>query len=76
MWAGRREVGFVGQPTARASVAYRLARLVASLALRGAFGFRIEVEGREHLPRTADGRPAVTAVIPMTTIAISTVVTE
>jgi 1-acyl-sn-glycerol-3-phosphate acyltransferase len=58
VWAGHREVGFVGRPTARASIAYRLARLVASLALRGAFGFRIEVEGREHLPRTADGRPA------------------
>jgi 1-acyl-sn-glycerol-3-phosphate acyltransferase len=58
IWAGRREVGFVGRPTARASVAYRVASLLASVTLRGAFGFRIEVEGIEHLPRGADGRPA------------------
>jgi len=43
-WLGR-------QPEARASVLYRLVRLVARLVLFGALRFRIETSGQEHLPR-------------------------
>ena len=38
-------------PEARASLLYRLLRLVARLVLFGVFRFRIETAGREHLPR-------------------------
>lgn len=67
VWTGPRATGLIGQPDSRASPAYRLARLVAILVLRRVFGFRIEVQGREHLPRSADGRPAggwIAAVAP------------
>jgi 1-acyl-sn-glycerol-3-phosphate acyltransferase len=43
-WLGR-------QPEARASVLYRLVRLLARAILFGAFRFRIETSGQEHLPR-------------------------
>jgi 1-acyl-sn-glycerol-3-phosphate acyltransferase len=43
-WLGR-------PPEARASLLYRLLRLVARFALFGVFRFRIETAGREHLPR-------------------------
>jgi 1-acyl-sn-glycerol-3-phosphate acyltransferase len=43
-WLGRR-------PEARASLLYRLVRLVARLVLFGVFRFRIETSGQEHLPR-------------------------
>lgn len=42
-WLGR-------QPEARASVLYRVVRLLARAVLFGAFRFRIETSGREHLP--------------------------
>jgi 1-acyl-sn-glycerol-3-phosphate acyltransferase len=42
-WLGR-------QPEARASVVYRVARLLARFLLFGVFRFRIETSGREHLP--------------------------
>ena len=42
-WLGR-------APDARASVLYRVVRLVARFLLFGVFRFRIETSGREHLP--------------------------
>lgn len=42
-WLGR-------QPEARASVLYRVVRLLARALLFGAFRFRIETSGQEHLP--------------------------
>ena len=42
-WLGR-------PPEARAGVAYRLARALASLVLVGICGFRVDARGREHLP--------------------------
>ncbi len=42
-WLGR-------PPEAKASLLYRLLRLLARLILFGAFRFRIETSGREHLP--------------------------
>ena len=56
IWQGHRETGFVGRPTSRASWAYRLGRVAFVVLLRGIFGLRIEVEGREHLPRDGSGR--------------------
>ena len=58
VWTGARETGLIGQPTSRPTIAYRLARLAFDLLIRRAFGFRIEVHGSEHLPRTASGKPA------------------
>lgn len=58
VWSGPRPTGLIGTPTSRASVGYRLARLLARIVLVGVFRFRIEVEGREHLPRGVDGRPS------------------
>jgi 1-acyl-sn-glycerol-3-phosphate acyltransferase len=43
-WLGR-------QPEARASMFYRLARLLARFLLFGVFRFRIETSGQEHLPK-------------------------
>jgi 1-acyl-sn-glycerol-3-phosphate acyltransferase len=43
-WLGR-------QPEARASMAYRLVRLLARFVLFGLFRFRIRTEGQEHLPK-------------------------
>ena len=43
-WLGRR-------PEARASLAYRLVRLVAQTVIFGIFRFRIETSGQEHLPK-------------------------
>ena len=56
VWRGRRETGLVGRPTSRASWAYRLGRAAFAVLIRGLFGLRIEVEGREHLPHDARGR--------------------
>jgi 1-acyl-sn-glycerol-3-phosphate acyltransferase len=53
-----RPVGLVGVPSARASRTYRVLLAVVDTVGRGLFGFRIEVIGREHLPRTAGGEPA------------------
>ena len=44
-WLGRR-------PEARASLLYRLLRLVARFVLFGVLRFRIETSGQEHLPRS------------------------
>jgi len=57
VWRRPRETGLVGGATPRASLTYRLARFVGAVVIKGVFGFRIEVQGAEHLPRTADGRP-------------------
>jgi len=43
-WLGRR-------PEARASLLYRLARLLARFLLFGVFRFRIDTSGQEHLPK-------------------------
>lgn len=43
-WLGR-------QPEARASVFYRLVRLIARFVLFGLFRFRVETSGQEHLPK-------------------------
>jgi 1-acyl-sn-glycerol-3-phosphate acyltransferase len=43
-WLGRK-------PEARASLLYRLARLLARLVLFGVFRFRIETSGQENLPK-------------------------
>jgi 1-acyl-sn-glycerol-3-phosphate acyltransferase len=43
-WLGR-------QPEARASLAYRLCRLLARFILFGLFRFRIQTTGQEHLPK-------------------------
>jgi 1-acyl-sn-glycerol-3-phosphate acyltransferase len=43
-WLGR-------QPEARASLLYRVLRLLARFVLFGVFQFRIETSGKEHLPR-------------------------
>ena len=55
VWSGPRATGLIGRPTPRASVAYRLARGAFDVVIRGVFAMRIEVQGAEHLPRTADG---------------------
>jgi 1-acyl-sn-glycerol-3-phosphate acyltransferase len=48
--------GLIGAASPRGGIAYRLLR--AAWRVVGAIlGLRISVEGREHLPRTADGRP-------------------
>lgn len=44
-WLGR-------PPEARASLTYRLARLLGRAVLFGLFGFRVEALGREHVPLT------------------------
>lgn len=49
--------GLVGSASPRAGLAYRSLRVTWRL-VGAALGFRLVVEGREHLPRTADGRPA------------------
>ena len=46
-----------GPPRGRA-LAYRFLRLIGIVVLRGILGFRIEVEGREHLPVDERGRLA------------------
>ena len=51
-----RPAGLVGRPTAVPGVLYRVARAVCAVV--GHLLFRIEVSGREHLPRTANRRPA------------------
>lgn len=53
-----RPSGLVGPPSARASRSYRVLLRVAGWIGHGIFGFRIEVHGRDHLPRDAAGRPA------------------
>ena len=52
-----RPVGLLGAPTARASRFYR-ALLAMCRVIGRLLGFRLRIEGAEHLPRTADGRPA------------------
>lgn len=52
-----RSNGLVGPPTPRASWLYR-ALLTGCRAIARLLGFRMTIEGAEHLPRTADGRPA------------------
>ena len=50
-WLGR-------APESRVSLTVRCLAVVARLLLFGIFRFRVRIEGREHLPRTPDGRPA------------------
>lgn len=56
--AARRARLATGRPTAHAAWTYRVLLWVAHLVGRGGFGFRPRLVGAEHLPRTADGRPA------------------
>jgi 1-acyl-sn-glycerol-3-phosphate acyltransferase len=49
--------GLVGEASPRAGIVYRLLRVLWGLVAVG-LGLRIRVEGREHLPRDAAGRPA------------------
>ncbi|TFG66820.1 MAG: 1-acyl-sn-glycerol-3-phosphate acyltransferase, partial [Thermomicrobiales bacterium] len=49
-------VGLIGSPSPRASRSYRAVLAGAHLIGQGVFGFRVEVHGRAHLPRGADGR--------------------
>lgn len=49
-------VGLVGAPVVRATILYR-ALLVACRLIAALLRIRIEVEGSEHLPRDAAGRP-------------------
>lgn len=53
-----RPVGFIGTPSSRAAAGYRLVLALADTIGRGVFGFRVEVRGRRHLPRSAMERPA------------------
>ena len=47
----REGLDWLGKPPAiRAGAAYRLARAFARVLLMGAFGFRVDARGREHLP--------------------------
>lgn len=48
--------GLIGAATARPNLLYRLFRALFGVVGRALF--RIEVHGRENLPRAADGRPA------------------
>ena len=50
-----RPTGLVGPPSPRASASYRVLLRLAGWLGHGAFGFRTEVHGREHLPRDAAG---------------------
>jgi 1-acyl-sn-glycerol-3-phosphate acyltransferase len=48
----REGLDWLGKPPAiRAGVAYRLVRVLARVLLVGAFGFRVDARGREHLPQ-------------------------
>lgn len=49
--------GLIGSASPRAGVAYRVLR-ISYRVVAAALGFRIVVEGLEHLPRTGDGRRA------------------
>jgi 1-acyl-sn-glycerol-3-phosphate acyltransferase len=50
--------GLVGAPSPRATTLYRVLITLCSLIARRLLGFRLELQGSEYLPRTADGRPA------------------
>jgi hypothetical protein len=58
MGTAERAAGLVGDPSPRASPAYRLTIAVADTIGRGLFGFRVQVTGRANLPSRADGRGA------------------
>jgi len=58
VWSRRRETGLVGSSPTGSGLAYRFLRLIAIVVLRGVLGFRIEVQGREHLPTGGRGRTA------------------
>ncbi|OGO57317.1 MAG: hypothetical protein A2V85_15605 [Chloroflexi bacterium RBG_16_72_14] len=49
--------GLVGTGSPRAGLAYRALRVVWRV-IAACLGFRVVVEGAEHLPRTASGKPA------------------
>jgi 1-acyl-sn-glycerol-3-phosphate acyltransferase len=53
-----RPVGLIGAPSARASRAYRCILAATHTIGWGIFGFRVDVRGRDHLPRDEAGRPA------------------
>jgi len=53
-----RAIRLIGSPSARASVTYRLVLALVHTIGRGIFGFRIDVQGRAHLPHDAVGRPS------------------
>ena len=51
-----RPAGLIGDPSRRASWAYRLTIAVADTIGRGLFRFRVQVTGRANLPSGPDGR--------------------
>lgn len=57
VWAGSRPTGLIGAASAEPTLFYRVARLGFAIIGRGLFGFRIDLEGAENLPRDRDGRP-------------------
>jgi 1-acyl-sn-glycerol-3-phosphate acyltransferase len=56
--APERPVGLVGAASATATLPYRLLLLAFRVIGRGVLLFRPRLVGAEHLPRTAQGRPA------------------
>lgn len=52
-----RPLGLLGPPSAKATRLYR-ALLTVGRMIGRVLGFRLRLEGAEHLPRTGDGRPA------------------
>ena len=56
MGDAERAEGLVGDPSPRASLAYRLTIAVIDTIGRGLFGFRTQVTGRTNLPHGPDGR--------------------
>lgn len=55
---GDRPVGLIGEISPRPGLAFRVAVGLCRLLARGVFGLRLELSGRELLPRDARGRPA------------------
>ena len=53
-----RPVGLVGTPSPHASRTYRAMLTIVGFIGRWIFGFRTDLDGSEHLPRDAVGRPA------------------
>lgn len=49
--------GLIGAPSPRPTPGYRLVAVGIRVLGRAVFAFRTQVIGREHLPRTPDGRP-------------------
>jgi 1-acyl-sn-glycerol-3-phosphate acyltransferase len=62
--------GLVGTPSARATALYRVLIALCSVIARRLLGFRLELQGGEYFPSTAEGRPAggwIAAALPHST---------